>query len=96
MPPRRTPVWIVAITAAFVGSLLVILLGVLGVRPIGWAVLTGALSAEALGVLYGRRRAFRPAEVAGFTFACMLLEWPLVAIALVFVRYWVTGKAFDQ
>jgi uncharacterized membrane protein YjjB (DUF3815 family) len=92
----RLSAWIPALVAAFLGAICTVLLGLLDVRPIEWAILAGALIAEALGFLYARARALRPIEVASYTFACVLIGWPLFGFLFVLVRYWITGQTLDH
>jgi hypothetical protein len=52
--------------------------------------------AGASAALSGRGRTFDTIAAVGFTFACILLEWPLLTAAYVFVRYWTTGQAIGE
>jgi uncharacterized membrane protein YjjB (DUF3815 family) len=92
----RPSTWIPAVIAAFLGAICAVLLGLLGVRPIEWAILAGALIAEALGFLYARAKALWPIEVVSYTFACVLIGWPLFGFLFVLVRYWLTGQTLDH
>jgi len=77
--------WVVAAAAAFLGWLFAVLLLVLGVRPLGWALCGAAVSALALAALYALARRLRPFEVAGFAFACIMLEWPVLALVTLLI-----------
>lgn len=96
MHRARLSSWILSLVSAFLGALCAVLLGLLGVRPIEWAILAGALIAEALGVLFARAKTVRPVEVAGYTFACILIGWPALGFLFVLVRYWITGQTLDR
>lgn len=78
----------VAAAAAFFGWLFAVLLLVLGVRPLGWVLCGAGLSALALAALYALWRRLRPFEVAGFAFACIMLEWPILALMTLLVLSW--------
>jgi hypothetical protein len=74
--------------AAFAGFLLAVLLLVVGLRPLGWVLLAVAVATVALATLYGRARSVKPAEALGFTFACIVLEWPVLGFATLLVLSW--------
>jgi hypothetical protein len=92
----RLSAWIPALAAAFLGAICAVLFGLLGVRPIEWAILAGALIAEALGFLYARAKGLKSVEVASYTFACILIGWPVFGFLFVLVRYWITGQTLDH
>jgi apolipoprotein N-acyltransferase len=73
---------VVAWTAVFLG------VGVWGF-PIGAAV-TAVIAG------YGRHRQPALGFVAAFTFAFMCLSWPLLWVAVGFVRYWLTGESLGE
>jgi hypothetical protein len=80
--------WAVAGVAAFVGWLLAVLLLLVGLRPLGWVLLAAAVTSLALVTLYARARAFRPWEVFGFSFACIVLEWPVLGLVTLLILSW--------
>jgi hypothetical protein len=80
--------WLVAVVAAFVGWLLATLLLVIGARPLGWVVLGAAVVTLAAALLYARARALRPSEVAAFSFACILLSWPVLGFVTLLIVSW--------
>jgi hypothetical protein len=81
--------WLVAGIAAFLAWLLAVLLLVMGVRPLGWVLLGVAAFTLAVVMLYARARALRPSEVVAFSFACIVLEWPLLWFPTLVVLTWV-------
>ncbi|MHB8492677.1 MAG: hypothetical protein ACYDA6_10770 [Solirubrobacteraceae bacterium] len=80
--------WVVAGVAALLGWLLAVLLVVAGVRPLGWVLLSTATVTVGLATLLGRARGFKPFEVLGFTFACILLEWPPLVLVSLAILGW--------
>lgn len=54
-----------------------------GVRPVGWVLLGVAVATGVTSALYARMGGMRPIELAAFTVACMLLEWPVLALIVV-------------
>jgi uncharacterized membrane protein YjjB (DUF3815 family) len=76
----RSRSWVAAAVAAFLGWLFATLLLVAGMRPLGWVLLAAAVVTLAVTTLYARASRFRPFEVFGFTFAYIVLEWPLLAL----------------
>jgi hypothetical protein len=77
-----------AAVAAFVGWLLATLLLVVGLRPLGWVLLAAAAVTLVAVMLYARVRALRPSEVAAFSFACMMLEWPILGFVTLLILSW--------
>jgi hypothetical protein len=77
---RHSRSWPPAAAAAFLGWLLVVVLLVVGVRPLGLVLLVSALVTIAATGLWARWRAVQPSVLAGFTFACIMLEWPILAL----------------
>ncbi len=96
MPPRRTSAWTFAVLAAFAGFLVALLLGMVGVRPAGWAVLAGVVTAAVAAAALAGRGGVPPATVLGFTLACLLIEWPILGLVYAWVRYETTGQAIGQ
>jgi hypothetical protein len=95
MSRPRAPTWIAAASAAFIGWLFVVLLAVLDV-PFGWALLGGTVMAGAFAGLFARKRAVNAIAALGFTPACILLGWPILALVSVYVRYWITGDGIGE
>jgi len=71
---------LVAAAAAILGWALAALLVSLGIRPLGSVLLGCAIAAVAAATLYARARKRRPLEAFAFAFACILLEWPVLAV----------------
>jgi hypothetical protein len=88
--PRR---WLVGAPAALIGWLFVVLLAVVGVRPVWLVLLAAVVATLALTTLYERRWGFRPFEVFSYTFACIVLEWPVLFLVTLVIAYWVSPPA---
>jgi hypothetical protein len=59
-----------------------------------WGLVLGAATTLLLAIVVSRLdRAQRPTTVFTLTLACILLTWPLAWVAIVFVRYWITGDS---
>jgi hypothetical protein len=80
--------WARAAAAALLGWLFVVLLLILGVRPLGWVLCGAAVSALALALLYARARRLNPFQVFAFAFACIMLEWPVLALLILLILSW--------
>ncbi len=80
--------WLVAAVAAVLGWLLATLLLIVGARPLGWVVLGAAVFTVAAAALYARARALRPSEVAAFSFAAMVLSWPVLGFVTLLILSW--------
>ena len=77
--------WCVAGVAAVLGWLLVVLLLVVGARPLGWVALLAAAVTLAAAMLYARIRALQASLVGAFSFAFMVLSWPLLGLVTLVV-----------
>lgn len=77
--------WGVAAAAACLGWLLAVLLLVVGIRPLGWVLLGAADCTVALAALHARARRSMALEAVGFTCACILLQWPVLGFATLYV-----------
>jgi len=80
--------WRAAAVAATLGWSLATLLLVVGVRPLGWVVLGTAALTLTAAMVYARASALRPSEVVGFSFACIVLAWPVLAFATLLILSW--------
>jgi hypothetical protein len=80
--------WLVAAVAAILGWLLATVLLIVGARPLGWVVLGSGVVTLAAATLYARVRGLRLFEVAAFSFACMVLAWPVVGFLSLFILSW--------
>jgi hypothetical protein len=76
--------------------LVVVLLTALDLSPLGWALLAGGAVALSLAGLFGRRKAVDARLTLAFTPACILLGWPILAVASAAIRYWVSGQALGE
>lgn len=81
--------WRVAAVATILGWLLATALLIVGARPLGWVVLGSGLVTLAGAILYARARGLRLSEVAAFSFACMVLAWPILGFLSLFILSWV-------
>jgi hypothetical protein len=79
-PAEQRRVWLASIVAALAGWLFVVLLLGIGLRPLGAALALGFVCALAVATAYALTRRRSVAAVLAFTFACALLEWPLLAL----------------
>jgi hypothetical protein len=84
----RVRSWVVAAVAAFLGWPFAVLLLVVGARPLGWVLIAAAVATVAAATLYARPRSFRTVEVFGFAFACIMLEWPILALVTLLILSW--------
>jgi hypothetical protein len=96
MRQRLGPSWLAASAAATCGFLTTVALAFLDIRPIEWTALGGAIVAACTSALLGRIKAVETTAALAFTFACILLEWPILALAYALIRYWITGQAIGQ
>jgi hypothetical protein len=87
--------WLVSLGAAFVGWLVVVLI-VLTDLGAGRLLIATVIATPTLPALYARTTTLRAVEVWGFTFASMLLGWPILWFATVIVRYWITGEPIGE
>jgi hypothetical protein len=79
--------------AAFVGYLLLTAFLVIAGSPVGWAPLVAfVVGTPVVAALCARRTALSAAEVGAYMFAFVLLGWPVLGFAALFVRYWITGQ----
>jgi hypothetical protein len=62
----------------------------------GWGLLAGLLITALLLVSLGRRRRRSVALIAGFGFAFVVLTWPLLWVAVGYVRYLITGEPIEN
>lgn len=84
-------------TAALVGFLLLTTFLVIVGLPVGWAPLVAlAIGTPVVAALCVRRTALSAAEVGAYTFAFVLLGWPVLGFAALFVRYWITGQTIGN
>lgn len=59
-----------------------------------WGLAVGAAIMLLLALVVARLdRAQRPTAVFTLTLGCILLTWPLAWVAIMFVRYWITGDS---
>lgn len=77
-----------AAAAAFLGWLLATLLLVVGIRPAGWVLLGSAAVTLIAATGYARVTTLGAAEVAAFSFACILLSWPVLGLVTLLVFSW--------
>jgi hypothetical protein len=96
MPPPHAPTWIAAVTAALLGWLFALMLILAGLHALGWVVLCGLAVAGAAAVLSGRFENVDPLAAVGFTYACLVLEWPMLTIAYVLIYSWITGEPWAE
>ncbi len=82
----------VAAVGAFLSWLLATLLVIIGIRPLGLVLIGAAAVTLTVLTLYARATALRPLEVFGFSLACILLQWPFLGFATLFMLSW-TGVA---
>ncbi len=62
-----------------------------------WGLLPGAVVVVALATASGRiTGSMRRSEMVVISLACVLLSWPPLWIAAVFVRFWITGKTVGR
>lgn len=80
--------WLVAAVAALLGWLLATLLLVVGARPLGWVVLGAAVVTLTGAMLYARVRRCALTEAAAFSFACMVLSWPVLGFVTLLILSW--------
>jgi hypothetical protein len=88
--------WLVSLGAAFVGWLAVVLIVLTDLRFGLWPLFATVVATPTLPALYARTTSLRAVEVWGFTFASMLLGWPILWFATVIVRYWITGEPIGE
>jgi hypothetical protein len=96
MPKPHAPTWIAAVTAALLGWLFALALIFMGVQPLAWVVLGGLAMAGAAAVLSGRFENVDPLVAVGFTYACLVLEWPILTIASFVVSSWISGEPWAE
>ncbi len=79
------------------GFLAFVLVLIIVGTPVAWEVFAGFVigTPVAAAVCAHRLRVGR-LESLGYTFALVLLSWPVLAFMGLIVRYWVTGKAFGN
>jgi hypothetical protein len=87
--------WGIAATAAFLGWLLALLLATVGVRPGGLVLGIAGVGLLTVSTLYARVRGLRPFEVFGYTFACIVLEWPILFVATTVIGVWIGLYHFE-
>lgn len=89
--------WLFSAAAAFVGFLALALVLILVGTPVAWEVAVGfVVGTPAAAALSSHWTKLRWFELFGYTFALVLLSWPVLAFAAYFVRYWITGKAIGN
>jgi hypothetical protein len=81
--------WAAAATAAVIGWVVSVLLGIAGARL--WSLLAGVAAAMAFAVLYARGHEIRCSEFLGYTFACIVLGWFLLYLPTLVIWFWVFG-----
>ena len=62
----------------------------------GWGLLAGFLITAILLVWLSRRHRRSLSLIAGFGFASLLLTWPLLWVAVGYVRYLITGEPIEN
>jgi hypothetical protein len=87
--------WGIAAAAAFLGWLLALLLGTIGVRPGGLVLGIAGVGALTVSTLYALVRKLRVAEVLAYTFASIVLEWPILFVATTLILVWTGVYHFE-
>jgi hypothetical protein len=94
---RHLRAWLFSAAVALVGFLLLVLVVILVGTPIAWEVPVGFLfGTPVAAALCSRSIRMRWLEIFGYTFALVLLCWPVLTFLAYFVRYWLTGKAIGN
>jgi hypothetical protein len=87
--------WGIGLAAALLGWLALTVLLLAGVRPLGWVLLSVVVATLVGAALYASARALERFEVVGFTFACMLLAWPPLALVTLLLLSWANAATWD-
>jgi hypothetical protein len=61
-----------------------------------WGLLAGLLFTATLLVLLSRRHRHSAGQIAAFGFAFLLLTWPVLWLAVGYVRYLITGEPLEN